>query len=352
MQSRLRKITPWTWWRYPDDPINRGGGYNSYPVAHDIEPPPSILRELLWKIYPEASKRIIDPRYWRDTYAPLSLKDDLFWRDHTGINDSNELEQRFREVQRATWQIVQELCFARFWFLKNIMAANPYYHELQHAARQGATIVDLGCGLGQDLRRLRADGATGELIGVDQHPELWELGSSLFKNEDPEKSFSFVELDISSEQPGLEHLPQNALERFTDKADIYLINDVLTFLGGKYIGAILDSINRASRVGTKMYGWLVGQVGEPPKGFGKEFGSGMRGAVFTLKTFCDILASPGYGDRTIKWDVKAQLIGFDQLGLDQEDQDWFGGTFFWDTRYPEDLPDELKAICFFAERLE
>jgi SAM-dependent methyltransferase len=352
MQSRLRKITPWKWWRYPDDPTKREGGYNSYPVPHDTEPPPSILRELLWKVYPEASKRIIDPRFWRDTYAPLSLKDELFWRDHTGINDSDELEQRFREVQGATWQIVQELCFARFWFLKNIMAANPHYHELQHAARQGATIVDLGCGLGQDLRRLRADGATGELIGVDNHPKLWELGSSLFKNEDPEKSFSFVELDIMSKQPGLEHLPQNALGQFTDKADIYLLNDVLTFLGGKYIGAILSSIKRASRVGTKMYGWVVGQVGEPPVGSGKEHGGGNRGAVFTLKTFCKILANPGYGDRTIKWDVKAQLIGFDQLGLDQEDQDWFGVTLYWDKRCPEDLPDELKAICFFAERVE
>jgi hypothetical protein len=334
-------IFPFVWQPSPENPIYRGGGYDRYRLTN-LEP--NQIRDIFWKICPQFSKVPVDEKYWREIYPPLNAHLHEFWVNETGIKDKEKLKQHFNSIREAAWQIVQEFTIARWWFLRSIMAESPYYHELRELARKGATVIDLGCGLGQELRWLKADGATGELIGVDSRLELWNLGSKLFQA--PEDEMHFRTLDIITGDDN-----SNPLAEFSEKADIYLLNDVMSFYGSRHIQGMMLSIQNASKVGTKVFGWLFGQDGEPDPRGPKEFGGGYRGAIPTLKTFTTWFMNITPNEGEVKWDLQVQLVGFDKLGFDEEDQNWLKSDF-WNVPDPLDCPNELKAICFLATRTQ
>jgi SAM-dependent methyltransferase len=348
-------MLPVFWKRRAENPLFRYRGYDQFRTSN-LDP--NRLRDALWKAYPSASKVPIATEYWRNRHPPLNADDEEFWLFQTGIKDQEQRDRKLQEVREDAWQVVQEFSLARWWFLRNIMGLSPYYQELRELARDGATIVDLGCGLGQDLRRLRADGATGQLYGVDSRPQLHELAFNLFRSDDKIcfRKIDFrtgVGVDFDYDSPYSQNLNrEDPLTEVKEKVDVYLLNDVLSFWGAKQISAVEKSINSASRVGTKVFGWQIGQDGEPGGGMeGKEVGNSIRGLIPTLGTFTQSFGTPDSGDSSIKWDVKAQLVGFDKMGFDEDDQIWFRSDF-WETNTGCDRPNELKAICFLATRTQ
>lgn len=76
--------------------------------------------------------------------------------------------------------------------------------RLKSASTPPPTLLDLGCCLAQDLRRLVFDGVPSErLIGVDLHPEFIEQGYELFRDRETLKA-KFITanvLDESTENP-------------------------------------------------------------------------------------------------------------------------------------------------------
>lgn len=70
----------------------------------------------------------------------------------------------------------------------------------------GNLFLDLGCGLGQDLRRLVQDGAPGEyLVGLDLEREYIELGYELFNDRSTLRSI-FLAQDFNEDTPELSRL--------------------------------------------------------------------------------------------------------------------------------------------------
>jgi hypothetical protein len=43
----------------------------------------------------------------------------------------------------------------------------PYYESVLIEAKEGASILDVGCGLGQEPRHLRFAGAKGNMYAID-----------------------------------------------------------------------------------------------------------------------------------------------------------------------------------------
>jgi hypothetical protein len=344
---RFSDTLPIFWRRHPQNPYFRGAGRDFFRMT-DLDV--NGVRDVFWRICPSASQVFIPREYWRDEFPPMSAEDEHFWISQTGIKTHDELQVHLRTIRNQAFQVIQEFTFARWWFLRSIMSMNPYYGIVIEAARNGATIIDLGCGLSQDLRRLRADGATGELHGIDCGNELWKLGSSLFNDLDAveaDGSIQFHDINIVWESVSNE----NPLGEFKDKADIYLLNDVLSFGKASIFHDTSKSIWLGSKIGTKVMGWMIGQVGEST-GDGKEFGDGHRGYVLTMETFKQWFATTLGNDewKDVKWEVEAQLLEFSKLGFDEVDQKWFKSDF-WNGMDPANRPNELGAICFLLTQI-
>lgn len=100
----------------------------------------------------------------------------------------------------------------------------PFYPTILERLKTGnEQFLDLGCCLGQDIRKLVADGAPSEyLYGSDIKPEFFDLGYKLFCDKETLKS-TFIAADIFDTSSNLKSLD--------DKIDIV------------YIGAFLHLFN-------------------------------------------------------------------------------------------------------------
>ena len=80
-------------------------------------------------------------------------------------------------------------CLGRWRFLDLDLASHPLYHSdilpmLKEVDKKDWIFLDLGCCLGQDMRKLLFDGVDpGRVYGADLRPEFIETGYELFRDE-------------------------------------------------------------------------------------------------------------------------------------------------------------------------
>nr|XP_001395631.2 hypothetical protein ANI_1_1890104 [Aspergillus niger CBS 513.88] len=73
-------------------------------------------------------------------------------------------------------------------------AGSPVYEEIISHLKMSSIMLDLGCGFGQDIRRLVYDGAPAEnIFGLDKEEEFIELGFDLFRDRATLKSTFLVD---------------------------------------------------------------------------------------------------------------------------------------------------------------
>lgn len=116
------------------------------------------------------------------------------------------------------WAIRPYPCTGLGNFLTPMITKTPIYATILSRLQAGDTLLDIGCFLGHDLRRLCFDGAPMEnLYGVDivNH---WDLGYEMFKDSDKFKAH-FIEADILH--------PNEALAALKGKVDLISIIHVL-----------------------------------------------------------------------------------------------------------------------------
>jgi SAM-dependent methyltransferase len=94
----------------------------------------------------------------------------------------------------------------------------PVYPEILRRVKEGETLVDVGCFVGHDLRRLVYDGAPSKtLYGVDIVSH-WDVGYEMFRDRS-HFGATFIEADILSEEM--------ALTSLKGKVDILCVTQVL-----------------------------------------------------------------------------------------------------------------------------
>ncbi|KAF2157803.1 hypothetical protein K461DRAFT_290079 [Myriangium duriaei CBS 260.36] len=115
-----------------------------------------------------------------ETYKLLSKR--------TGL-DGEALKNHVLDIRRRAWRYGQYPAIGGMRFLRPTIQKHPYFSEICSRLKNGASMLIIGPGLGQDLEFLIANGAPCDrMYAVDNRPELWKLGQELFGHSTDDKS--------------------------------------------------------------------------------------------------------------------------------------------------------------------
>ncbi|PYH73177.1 class I SAM-dependent methyltransferase [Aspergillus vadensis CBS 113365] len=148
-------------------------------------------------------------------------------------------------------------------FLLPGLAGFPEFPSILDLVRQPreAIVLDLACGLGQDLRLLAAHAAypdgvpTARWWAVDLEPRLWELGYELFRDRDRMAAHfvagDFRTLDITAESSPLAPL--------RGSVDLIIANQFIHLFDLADQREVIRRIIELSRPGTRVVGYQQGR---------------------------------------------------------------------------------------------
>ncbi|KAJ3892978.1 hypothetical protein GG344DRAFT_44267 [Lentinula edodes] len=117
----------------------------------------------------------------------------------TGIASGKELEEHISVVQNKANRIHNYPCIGLFTFTKFSIKLSPNYQQVLSLirSRKDALFLDVGCCVGNALRKVVADGwPAGNTIGIDLHKEFWDIGHELFRSTSDSFPAGFIGGDI------------------------------------------------------------------------------------------------------------------------------------------------------------
>ncbi|KAI0344097.1 hypothetical protein BDW22DRAFT_1128383 [Trametopsis cervina] len=122
-----------------------------------------------------------------------------FFSAVTGITDEEELKAHVLKAQAEAYAVHAYPCIRAFAFAHTKIDRFPVYRDILTLGkeRKGALFLDLGCGVGNDLRKVILDGfPSSQVIGSDLHPDFWEIGHTLFRSTPESFPTKFVPGDV------------------------------------------------------------------------------------------------------------------------------------------------------------
>lgn len=133
---------------------------------------------------------------------PLNKYIESFFNNYSSI-PRTELRNHLIKVRENAWNQYPYPCLGRWGFLEFSIRQNPIYNEIVDKCKnEGATVIDFGCCLGQDIRQLIFDGVPIKQIrGYELDHFFLEQGYQLFKDEQTMKdNHVFQSADIFDDQ--------------------------------------------------------------------------------------------------------------------------------------------------------
>lgn len=102
-----------------------------------------------------------------------------------------------RPQRERAWEVFPYPCIGSFRFLDFGLSTSTLYPAIVARLQAGATLLDLGCCFGQDLRKLVHDGVPSEnLFGADLLSEFIDLGYDLFGDRDALRTTFLAPADV------------------------------------------------------------------------------------------------------------------------------------------------------------
>ncbi|KAF4589449.1 methyltransferase domain-containing protein [Ophiocordyceps camponoti-floridani] len=100
------------------------------------------------------------------------------------------------DVQKRAFKLIPYPCVGRYYFLELGLPRSPFYEDIKQRLIHGEKLLDLGCGFGQELRKLALDDVpTRNLYGCDLNVEFTQLGYEVFLDKG-KNQMTFLEADI------------------------------------------------------------------------------------------------------------------------------------------------------------
>ncbi|KAM0741809.1 hypothetical protein ACQRIT_004666 [Beauveria bassiana] len=106
---------------------------------------------------------------------------------YSGISAA-DIDSHLLRIRKLAWDVSRQPFIGRWRFLQLAEPLDPYYQQVLFRLtlpKSKDCILDIGCGFGQALRQLRADGVAGsKLFGADIESRFISLGYDLFRDKD------------------------------------------------------------------------------------------------------------------------------------------------------------------------
>lgn len=202
------------------------------------------------------------------------------------------------------------------------ISAFPEYPKVLARAQAGDSVLDLGCGLGQDLRLLAVDGVSPRnMYASDISRELWDLGFELFNDRD-KMAAKFIQANILHAGSGLGQLK--------GMVDIIIANQFMHLFDWEEQRVVMKRVVELSKLGTILIGYQRAQV--PPRELERQWGNMFYHDEETYRKLWRIVEL----ETESKWEVEVKLVDLSEWGMEEEDSDW--------------MPEGKKGINFVVTR--
>ncbi|KAF9078847.1 hypothetical protein BDP27DRAFT_1310277 [Rhodocollybia butyracea] len=132
-------------------------------------------------------------------YQDIDHEDLALLHSLTGIKDEKELEGHINAVQKKANQIHAYPCIGLMSFTKFNIKLFPHYERVISIpkTRNDAIFLDVGCCVGNSLRKAVSDGwPVEQTVGTDLHTEFWDIGHELFRSTPDSFPAGFVGGDL------------------------------------------------------------------------------------------------------------------------------------------------------------
>ncbi|KAF3914878.1 hypothetical protein ABW20_dc0106179 [Dactylellina cionopaga] len=115
--------------------------------------------------------------------------------------DAESMIPLLKDIRHKAWKIKYYPCVGLWHFFKFGMTELPFYSEIIERLKQGQRILDMGCFMGLDGRKLITDGAPSEgITNMDIEDRWFPLSYDLFRDQETFKGEFFGGCDINDEE--------------------------------------------------------------------------------------------------------------------------------------------------------
>ena len=227
------------------------------------------------------------------------------------------LADRPLNQREAAWRIRAYPCTGSGLFLRPLLPLSPAYATIVQRLQSDATLIDIGCFIGQELRQLSFDGAPSSNLYAVDIVNHWDIGYDMFRDRDI-FSATFVEADIL--HPNEELLSMNGR---MDVINVTLLLHQWDWAGQIAIARNLVALSRGP--GTLVVGFQVGSSGPNRIGPRSEENPLGTNEVFwhSPDTFALMWEEVGKATET-KWEVQAELLTWEEIGWNRAERGFMG----------------------------
>ncbi|KAJ7477715.1 hypothetical protein FB451DRAFT_1338814 [Mycena latifolia] len=131
-----------------------------------------------------------------DEFYVLHPEELSFLKSETGIHDDDELKAHILAIQKEALEVYPYPCLRRLGFIRLKIPKNgaAYEHVLNLGKTvPGAIFVELGCCVGNDVRKIASDGWPSEnIIASDLRGDFWAVSRKLYRNPPKEFAGTFI----------------------------------------------------------------------------------------------------------------------------------------------------------------